>query len=664
MDYSKLKVPELKVLCKNRGISGCSGLLKPELIKVLKAGDAPSPKKGKSPTKKSTITLDISPPKKKASPKKQSPKKLSFREKSDLKKIQNLVASVKSAIADGRDDEIPETIEVIESIFSRSGSSFDPTIQSVVNKLLNKYGKKPVPDTSNNIQQNIIKARRIVIDIQSRGTLLPSKKSLDDLRDINARYGLFLKEPLKQEIIDILFKYRKTQSTSVRPLTLPPVQPPSPVKPPTPKKVYVPGKYDYENIDLLSFNFGRKDDVRPQKEIGEIGITLEELRKEVNNPKFISAFTQSVKDLMVKKLAFYKMKLAEAKSEYDVMKTKVQRLKIAGADSNTIKEMFPMYDMMNGMIIDLEELIEIVKKRSQDANDETTKKGLVEAIEDPTKGIANMVGRKEVKDQIASQLYSFSKGYKTFYGSFNNIAIYGVAGSGKSHLAISLAFAFSKSGILARNFVKIVTRADLVGSYIGQTAPRTRALLLQCLEGILFIDEAYQLTECPDEFGNRAASKDFGAEAVTEMINFLDKYIGMNIVIVAGYQDKMTKCFMTFNEGLPRRFPFRYTLAPYTVAQLTDILVINLERKMPPDIIIDKHTKNFLYSVVDKMSKEVPDSVKNQAGDMLNLSSAIGKAINGSFKIQWINGDLAHNVPILLSGIEDFLEMKGLKLLS
>jgi hypothetical protein len=223
-------------------------------------------------------------------------------------------------------------------------------------------------------------------------------------------------------------------------------------------------------------------------------------------------------------------------------------------------------------------------------------------------------------------------------------------------IAKVLAFVFSRVGILARGTVKIATRTELVGQYIGQTAPRTRSVLVETLEGILFIDEAYQLTQCPDE---KVGSKDFGGEAVTEIVNFLDKYIGMSIVIVAGYEGVMTRCFMTFNEGLPRRFPFRYVLSPYSDAELTDILVNNLKRKVPEDVKIDDETSNFLFSMITKLRTEVPDSLKNQAGDMLNLSAQLNKSITSSFKIRWQNGNLSHNIPIMLVGFDDFLNTKG-----
>jgi hypothetical protein len=112
------------------------------------------------------------------------------------------------------------------------------------------------------------------------------------------------------------------------------------------------------------------------------------------------------------------------------------------------------------------------------------------------------------------------------------------------------------SGILATDIVSIISRPDLVGQYLGETGTKTKRKLIDSLEGIIFIDEAYQLGGCPDPDA-------YGMESITEIVNFLDKYMALGIMIVAGYENEMNQCFFQRNEGLRRRFPNQYKLIDY-----------------------------------------------------------------------------------------------------
>lgn len=391
--------------------------------------------------------------------------------------------------------------------------------------------------------------------------------------------------------------------------------------------------------------------------LGKNTITLEELKLEVENKEFIDNLARSIKDLLIYKNKRYTRLKSDLAKENTITEAKIKKLRDAGVRDRTIEDMYPCYTMSKAFQIDLEEVIDLVKQKMSDVNSENIKINLMEAINDSNHGLASVTGRLEIKNRIASQIYSFSKGYKTFVNSFNNIAIIGPAGSGKSFIAQVLAFVFSKIGILVKNNIKIVTKADLVGQYIGQTAPRTRAALIETLEGILFIDEAYQLT-CQGQ-----GSKDYGGESIAELINFIDKYIGLSIVIVAGYEKEMKGEFMKFNEGLPRRFPYIYTLKAYNNRQLTDILLTNLVEKLPSNFQIDENVSNFIFSLISDIRKSSPSCFKNQAGDMLNLSAALNQTIVSSYKIQW-GSSWENNQKIIIEGFEIFLEPKNISLSS
>nr|QBK86402.1 MAG: ATPase family protein [Marseillevirus LCMAC102] len=384
--------------------------------------------------------------------------------------------------------------------------------------------------------------------------------------------------------------------------------------------------------------------------IPKINITLEQFRNELNNDSFVKSFMESQINLFNFKVNFYKHRLNEIRKDQQRIKTKIQALRLQSVADNIIKEMYPMYDFYAGFIIDLSELIQTIEIRISEIALVRIREKLIDALENEDHGLASIVGRINIKNRIISQLYAFSKSYKTFIKSFNNFCLMGPAGIGKTALAKVIGYVFSKSGILATDTIKTISRADLVGQYVGQTAPRTRAILFETLEGVLFIDEAYQLTPAN-------ISLDFGSESITEIVNFVDKFIGMNIVIVAGYEDAMKKRFFPSNEGLSRRFPYQLVLGSYTISELTDILIRFIENST--DLIIDENIGNYLFSIISHLQNTYSTIFSNQAGDMLNLGSSIVKAINSSFTVQWKEGDI-YNKQIILCGLTDFLEIKGL----
>jgi SpoVK/Ycf46/Vps4 family AAA+-type ATPase len=387
-----------------------------------------------------------------------------------------------------------------------------------------------------------------------------------------------------------------------------------------------------------------------------ISITLEELRKEVDKPEFISKMVANTKALLQSKIRTYNKMKDRLTEEYNTIDAKVKKLKSTGTTDKVIEDMYPGYVTLKAYKIDVEDLITLIRERIATLTDDDMRSNLVDAIEDHDSGLMSLTGRDHIKDQMASQIYTLSKGHKMFDGNFNNIAIYGPSGSGKTFTAQVIAYAFSKIGILAKKTIKVVSRADLVGEYVGKTALKTRSVLIETLEGVLFIDEAYDLTHSPE---SRVGSRDFGGECVTEIVNFMDKYIGLSVIIVAGYEDKMRRNFMTFNEGLPRRFPHVYILQPYTSKELTDILLNNLARALPDDIKLNQDVFDLVYSMVDGITKDNPDTFKNQAGDMLNLSGVICRTIASSYRLSWKNGNIKRNSMLITEGFKAYIRSRS-----
>jgi len=162
----------------------------------------------------------------------------------------------------------------------------------------------------------------------------------------------------------------------------------------------------------------------------------------------------------------------------------------------------------------------------------------------------NLVGLAPVKEvvhqlvarQRVEQLRA-GKGMKVVLPS-PHLVFTGNPGTGKTTVAHLVGELYSTLGILKKGHVVEVNRSGLVAAYVGQTALKTRAVCTQALGGVLFIDEAYSLL---------GDGNDFGAEAIEELLTFMEAHRGEFVVVAAGYPAQM-ETFLSSNPGLRSRF--------------------------------------------------------------------------------------------------------------
>ncbi len=140
----------------------------------------------------------------------------------------------------------------------------------------------------------------------------------------------------------------------------------------------------------------------------------------------------------------------------------------------------------------------------------------------------------------------------------------GNPGTGKTTVAKMMGKLYKKMGLLSRGHVTEVDRVDLVGEYIGQTAPKVKEVINKARGGVLFIDEAYSLARSNDD------SKDFGREVVEIILKEMSNGEGDLAVIVAGYPKEM-KHFMDSNPGLKSRFKLYFEFSDYLPQELSAI---------------------------------------------------------------------------------------------
>ncbi len=148
----------------------------------------------------------------------------------------------------------------------------------------------------------------------------------------------------------------------------------------------------------------------------------------------------------------------------------------------------------------------------------------------------------------------------------------GNPGTGKTTVARMLGRIYKKLGLLSRGHVHEVDRSDIIGEYIGQTAPKVKEAINNARGGILFIDEAYALARSGDD------PKDYGREVIEILVKEMSDGQGDLAVVVAGYPKEMEN-FLDGNPGIKSRFKLRYEFDDYLPQELDEIAEIALEKR-------------------------------------------------------------------------------------
>jgi probable Rubsico expression protein CbbX len=145
----------------------------------------------------------------------------------------------------------------------------------------------------------------------------------------------------------------------------------------------------------------------------------------------------------------------------------------------------------------------------------------------------------------------------------------GSPGTGKTTVGLKMADILFQLGYIQKGHLLTVTRDDLVGQYIGHTAPKTKEVLKKAMGGVLFIDEAYYLYKPDNE-------RDYGSEAIEILLQVMENQRDELVVILAGYKQPMDK-FYESNPGLSSRIANHIDFPDYSVEELLKIAKLMLE---------------------------------------------------------------------------------------
>jgi len=278
-----------------------------------------------------------------------------------------------------------------------------------------------------------------------------------------------------------------------------------------------------------------------------------------------------------------------------------------------------IYDEINIKINSICDLIKLGKMYKEDHNYAINLKRLYNLI--PTlEKLENVVGMENVKKNIVNQIVYFLSGLDVNDDMLHTV-ITGPPGVGKTLLGNIIGEIYYKLGIVNGNgkqyidpitkeekdyIFKIAKRSDLIGEYLGHTAIKTQKVIDECEGGVLFIDEAYSL-------GNEDKKDIYSKECIDTLNQNLTEKKTQFICIIAGYPDDLDKCFFSVNDGLKRRFPFKYNIDKYTPTELTHILMLMIKKKNW------KLDNQLSFDEIIEFMKTNYDKFPNYGGDIETL---------------------------------------------
>lgn len=316
-------------------------------------------------------------------------------------------------------------------------------------------------------------------------------------------------------------------------------------------------RYTTASMELVEKTLGQKVDYDPleclnseKAELVKYAIEVDkEIHKREKDP-YIGALEETLMSNFSKEEA---STADELDVDNDMLETQPDLLKEAG----------------DGLDLESETIHDLVKNAGDgsDLPDEESVSEVYTKKMDGLEELDAMIGLAEVKQQVKAMLnvHLVRKRCEELGIKRPSISMHmvftGNPGTGKTSVARILGKVYQEAGLLSKGHFVEVTRAELVGKYVGHTAVMVKELFEKARGGVLFIDEAYSLS---------AGGDSFGEEAIETLLKLMEDNRGDIVVIVAGYP-KLMQDFLESNPGLRSRFPLTINFPDYTADELVKI---------------------------------------------------------------------------------------------
>jgi len=275
------------------------------------------------------------------------------------------------------------------------------------------------------------------------------------------------------------------------------------------------------------------------------------------------------------------------------------------------------------------------------------KEGVQDQLDKLDRDLVGLVAVKKRVKEIAALLVLDKMrrklGFETAVPSLH-MSFTGAPGTGKTTVAVRMGQILAKMGYARRGHVVLATRDDLVGQYVGHTAPKTKEMIKKAMGGLLLVDEAYYLY-------NAANDRDYGQESIEILLNVMENNKDDLVVAVAGYKDRMDS-FFSYIPGFASRIGNHIDFPNYQATELVQIASVmadQLEYQISPNAY--PVFQNYIEKRMELPFFSNARTVRN-AMDRARMNSAI--RLFDKYAIQATNGGFISSQELMEISAEDF----------